>query len=190
MHPTPPPYRPPGHHNLPDPPPVVTGRDTPPSYTPPWGTASPTTPWPPKAPEPPKAANGKRFAAIILAALGLLGLGVAIGQGGGGPATESADVTFTTAVVTTVAPVTAVRPTTTIYRTTTTTAPAFTDREIQELALDITWRDAPYSTQQDICDGVELFGVDVAAGMMIDGADGDFDRDIVERKLVEWCGSY
>lgn len=33
MHPTPPPYRPPG----------VTGRNAPP-----WGTAPPTTPWPPK----------------------------------------------------------------------------------------------------------------------------------------------
>lgn len=173
-------------NNLPPPPPGVTGRATPPPYTPPWGTAPPpTTPWPPKVPEPPKPANGKRFAAIILAALGLLGLSVAIGRGGDDPAVESADVTSTT-----VAPVTAVRPTTTVYRSAATTAPAFTDREIQELALDIMWRDAPYSTQQDICDGVELFGVDVAAGIMIDGADGDFDRDIVERKLVEWCGSY
>ena len=172
-------------NNLPPPPPGVTGRATPPPYTPPWGTAPPpTTPWPPKAPEPPKPANGKRVA-IILAAFALLGLGVAIGRGGDDPAVESADVTSTT-----VAPVTAVRPTTTVYRSAATTAPAFTDPEIQELALDIMWRDAPYSTQQDICDGVELFGVDVAAGIMIDGADGDFDRDIVERKLVEWCGSY
>ena len=160
-------------NNLPPPPPGVTGRATPPPYTPPWGTAPPpTTPWPPKVPEPPKPANGKRFAAIILAALGLLGLGVAIGRGGD-PATENAAVvTSATAVATTV---TAARP---------------TDREIQELALDMAWEDAPHSEQQDICDGVELLGVNRAAALIIDGADGDFDADIVERKLVEWCGSY
>lgn len=181
MHPQPPPYHPPGDQHLPPPPPGVPGRDTPPPYTPP----TPAPSWGAPTPTPTFTVHPKRNAGpVILGALAVLIAGAILGalvRGGNDPAdtaTPAPSPPPTTAASTYEATTTSV----TIDRT--------TDRELQELALDSTWDDTSYSDQRSICQGVEVFGVDGAADLLIEGADGVFDRDIVERKLVEWCGRY
>lgn len=133
-------------------------------------------------PRPPRRNVGP----FILGALAVLLIGAILGalvRGGNDPSGD----TVTTAAPTTTA---TARPVpTTVYRTTSTT-PTLSEREIQELALDMTWDKASYSDQQDICDGVDLFGVDYAAGLMNEGADYTFDEALIRSKLVEWCNTY
>jgi hypothetical protein len=63
--------------------------------------------------------------------------------------------------------------------------------EGQRLALDITWEKMSYSDRSDLCDGVNLFGADVAARMVTDSAnesgDSNFDSWVVEAWLEEHC---
>lgn len=79
--------------------------------------------------------------------------------------------------------------TTTVYVPPTTAAPPVTlgDDEIQRLALEMTWDKMSMSERGDICDGVNLFGLDTAAQLIVNGSDGEFTNAQVEAWLLGKC---
>jgi hypothetical protein len=184
----PPPYDPNKVYNLtpdedlsqlPDPPTGWPGTTAPPTPPPP-----PTPPtWgyqPPSAPPPPTPSGRSRTGLAV----GLSVVGILIGQ-----ATSKDDDTAAPSVANETT--TTYTPPTTEYRTTTTTD-AYTDRELQELALDMTWDETSSLDRKLICEGVEEFGVGYAAEIAngAGGAEGAFDQDLLEAKFAEWCQTY
>lgn len=65
-------------------------------------------------------------------------------------------------------------------------APELTDEEIQLLSLEMVWASMTTSERNDICLGVDLFGSDGAAAMILEGAP-DFSASVVEDWLIETC---
>ena len=79
--------------------------------------------------------------------------------------------------------------TSTVYVPPTTVPPPVTlsDDAIQRLALEMTWDKMSLSERSDICDGVDLFGLDTAAQLVVNGAGGEFTTAQVEAWLLEKC---
>jgi hypothetical protein len=86
---------------------------------------------------------------------------------------------------------------TTVPTTTTTTTTVYVppppppttinDRQIQALALDMTWDSLSAYDRQQVCDGVDLLGVKVAASALNKGADYEFDQADIEVFLLSKC---
>lgn len=86
---------------------------------------------------------------------------------------------------------------TTVPTTTTTTTTVYvppppppttiSERKIQSMALDMTWDSLSASDRQQICDGVDLLGVSVAASALNKGADYTFDQSEIELFLLTKC---
>lgn len=63
--------------------------------------------------------------------------------------------------------------------------------EMQRLALDMTWNDMSLSDQQDMCDGLDMLGIDIAVQAILSGANSGttfaFDEPVVADWLIDNC---
>jgi hypothetical protein len=91
--------------------------------------------------------------------------------------------TSTTTSVATTIPTT----TTTVYVPPPPPPTTINDRQIQALALDMTWDNLSAYDRQQVCDGVDLLGVKVAASALNKGADYEFDQADIEVFLLSKC---
>jgi hypothetical protein len=61
------------------------------------------------------------------------------------------------------------------------------DAAVNQLALDMVWEELSPSDRVQICNGVDLFGLDGAAAVVVDSADGSFTLEEVKDQLIEVC---
>lgn len=115
-------------------------------------------------------------------------------------ASPAEDSTSTTAVPTTPAPSTTAAPSTTVPTTTTappttlppptlppTTAATIPSGEINQAALDLTWSRLSVEDRTSVCQAIDLLGLNGAAALIVDGADGAFTIEEVKVFLTRKC---
>jgi hypothetical protein len=77
--------------------------------------------------------------------------------------------------------------TTTVYVPPPPPPTTISERKIQSMALDMTWDSLSAADREQVCDGVDLLGVSVAASALNKGADYTFDQSEIELFLLTKC---